>query len=68
MKRIKSAIFLEIICLCIFCGVWWQQKGAVGIMTQETESGDDFIKWVDFKVSYEAVVRLIKITKSDCLS
>lgn len=53
MKRMKSVIMLEFFAICICCGVWMQYKSAESMMTQEKES--DYIKWVDFNVSYEAL-------------
>ena len=53
MKRIRSAIFLEIMCIIIVVGVIIQQKTFQATLADETKQ--DFIKWVDFDVSYEAL-------------
>lgn len=53
MKKIKSVIILELICICIVGGVFIQQKAYRAASAEE--SNQDFIKWVDFNVSYEAL-------------
>ncbi len=53
MKRIKSAIILEFICICLLGGVLYYQKSNQAVSAQE--NNQDFIKWVDFNVSYEAL-------------
>lgn len=53
MKNVKPAIILEIICICIVCGILFQQHAYQASSAEE--SNRDFIKWVDFNVSYEAL-------------
>lgn len=49
----KSAIFLEVICICMIGGVLFQQRSYRAVSAVESEQS--FIKWVDFDVSYEAL-------------
>lgn len=53
MKKIKSAIILELFCLCIMGGVLYYQKSDQAVSAENTNQ--EFIKWVDFNVSYEAL-------------
>ncbi|MCI8280734.1 MAG: M23 family metallopeptidase [Lachnospiraceae bacterium] len=53
MKKIKSAILIEIICICTISGILLQQHASWAVSAES--SGKDFIKWVDFNVSYEAL-------------
>ena len=53
MKKIKAAIYLEIIFIFIVGGVLFQQRVYRAVSAEESEK--DFIKWVDFDVSYEAL-------------
>ena len=52
MKRLQKAILAEALCLCLLGGV-----AAVRFQAQAVtaEAEQDFIKWVDFNVSYEAL-------------
>lgn len=53
MKKVRSAIILEIICICAVSGILFQQRSYRAVSAEESEQ--DFIKWVDFNVSYEAL-------------
>lgn len=53
MKKIKSAILAEIFCFCIILGVYLGQKESAPVSAEK--SNQDYIKWVDFNVSYEAL-------------
>ena len=53
MKKIKTAIIIEVICICITSGLLWQQNASRAASAAESKS--EFIKWVDFNVSYEAL-------------
>ncbi len=53
MKKLKSAIFLEIVCVCILCGIIFERNTSRATLAEE--NGQDYIKWVDFNVSYEAL-------------
>ncbi|MCI8894457.1 MAG: M23 family metallopeptidase [Lachnospiraceae bacterium] len=53
MKRLQKAILIESFCLCLLGGAaaaQWEPRA----VTAEEQKGD-FIKWVDFNVSYEAL-------------
>lgn len=53
MKRMKSAIVLEVLCICLICGAFFQQYRVRSASASAAK--EDFIKWVDFNVSYEAL-------------
>ena len=53
MKSIRLAIIIEIICLSIVCGILFQENANRAASAEESDQ--DFIKWVDFDVSYEAL-------------
>lgn len=53
MKKIKSAILAEILCFCIMIGLLLTQKESAAVSAEK--SNQDYIKWVDFNVSYEAL-------------
>ncbi len=55
-KRLRGAIFLELVlafAIIVAAGEYtgWGEEKAVAV------TGDDYIKWVDFNVSYEALCR-----------
>ena len=62
-KRLRAGIRIEIMLLFLMAGVFlykgvfrtegWEQA----VVTATSASGKDYIKWVDFTVSYEALCR-----------
>lgn len=44
---------MEFICVCVILGIWIGQNASRAVSGQNTNQ--DFIKWVDFNVSYEAL-------------
>ena len=53
MKHLKPLIIIEAICILIAGGLLWQQTASRTASAEVSEQ--DFIKWVDFDVSYEAL-------------
>lgn len=53
MKRLRKAILVEAFCLCLLGGVAAAQWEPRAVTAEEKK--EDFIKWVDFNVSYEAL-------------
>ncbi len=53
LHRIKKAVAVEALLLFVMAGVMLQQDSAVEVTSTATEQ--DYIKWVDFTVSYEAL-------------
>ena len=53
MKYIRSAILLEFLCLCILIGLLVEQRVSRAVSAEE--SNQDYVKWVDFNVSYQAL-------------
>lgn len=53
MKRLQKAILAEVFCLCLLGGMAALQHTARTVTAETTEQ--DFIKWVDFNVSNEAL-------------
>ena len=53
MKKIKSAILIEVFCACIICGYLLSQYASQAVSAGISNQG--YIKWVDFDVSYEAL-------------
>lgn len=58
MNRIKRAIVVELFlvagCVAILYGSIWEQNSALHAV-QTTADSEDYIQWVDFNVSYEAL-------------
>ncbi len=60
LRRMRKAIVLEaILVACAFLLISVQKEAGAGqtIQTATTVTGEDYIKWVDFNVSYEALCR-----------
>lgn len=61
MQRIQKVIAIEaILIMAIVLVFWGKSESGIGIqqeavLTGATAAGEDYIKWVDFKVSYEAL-------------
>lgn len=51
--RIRKAVVIEALLLLVMASVLWQRGAAVDATSTSVEQ--DYIKWVDFKVSYEAL-------------
>jgi len=60
LQRMRKAILIEavlVMCALLAVGGRSERKQEQGIQTATTASGEDYIKWVDFNVSYEALCR-----------
>jgi murein DD-endopeptidase MepM/ murein hydrolase activator NlpD len=53
MRKIRLAIVVEVFCLLICCAFIWKENRTKEAMIMATEG--EFIKWVDFNASYEAL-------------
>lgn len=60
VKKIRKVIAVEIFCLTVLSLALWKREADVemqqeAVLTATTTAGEDYIKWVDFNVSYEAL-------------
>lgn len=55
LHRIKKAVLVEAVLVCLLLVVWPRQQEAVTVGS--TAAGKEYIKWVDFTVSYEALCK-----------
>ena len=54
LKYIKAGMFIEVTFLLLLACVWITNPESVSVNSQTSEE-KDYIKWVDFNVSYEAL-------------
>lgn len=55
LSRMKKVIVTEIILLVVLCVLG--NRGEEAVVTASTVQGEEYIKWVDFTVSYEALCK-----------